>query len=79
MEVASIRHLEQNGTGKLRMGLTKTTVKGTALFNSPVTEIGMGRILRSLPFRHGWLASPYDRPERTVVPALLDHKNLVAL
>jgi hypothetical protein len=79
MEVAPVRHFEQNRTGKLRVGFAEATVKGTTLFNSPITEAGMDRLLRSLPFGHGRLAAPNSGPEGTVVFALLNQKDLVAL
>jgi hypothetical protein len=79
MEVAPIRHLDQERTGILFMGLTEAAVKRTAFFNSPIAEIWMGRRFRSSPFGHGRLPAPYDGPEGTMVLALLDQKDLVAL
>jgi hypothetical protein len=63
----------------LFVGFTEATVEGAAFFNSPIAETRMDRRLRSSPFGHGRIAAPYDGPEGTVVPTLLDQKDFIAL
>jgi hypothetical protein len=79
IEIAPIRHFEQDRTGMLFVGFTESAVERAALFNSPIAEVRMGRRFRSPPFGHRRLPAPYDGPEGTVVPALLDQKDLIAL
>jgi hypothetical protein len=59
--------------------VAEATVKRAASFNTPIAKLRMDRRLRSLPLGHGRLTAPQDGPEGTVVFALLDKKDLVAL